>query len=617
MASKVTMLLNRRPQSRHRQNEIHGPSEEEDGANKAKKGEKTKRRSSCSFARLRRRATAWLGIKRRRKLILTIILLSPIILRWILRPLEIKYFGDHDMEGGELGAKMDRRNRRFHRRRIEKRRRARLEELGLVLPPLDEARNEKYLTITSDILTRRAERKLILSKMERGVKKRVLQCESSSASFQDNNATTIPRHIIQPNYGPWFRPRNDKRMSVLPFEEHDMQSLIQETFPTLSPLYDRCGADGRVLVWSLCALYEYGGYVFGKSVGLVGELVDGTQKLQSACDNVGVFHFFQPSNTGGSSLDFLMLAASPRHPLLQCTIDRLGNLQDATNGNLFLESLYSSHNWNASTARRVVQNNEPVTNTWEVISSECSMHQPTTCCDDVGLSSSEQFGVKQGDGRKRKSRVYVKIRPTSSERHQGYTLSRTQVSITERPDTIPPALSRKYSVRDAMKKSHCDAGWRCNRCLHNPVYGTYESCRTVCDECFVKFICNNKSDTTRRTVAFDVIVRRYGNVMPGELQIPRVVHQTWFESLAIDRYPQLTRVQSSWKNAGFQYRFYTDVDARDYIATNFPSRFLNAYDALVPGAFKVRGFNRWIRLYSSFFLCHYRLVISHCCFAVG
>jgi mannosyltransferase OCH1-like enzyme len=84
-----------------------------------------------------------------------------------------------------------------------------------------------------------------------------------------------------------------------------------------------------------------------------------------------------------------------------------------------------------------------------------------------------------------------------------------------------------------------------------------------------------------------VMVRGAGNLRWGERRIPRVIHQTWPEEISVDRYPQLSRVQSSWKNAGWEYRFYTDNDARDYIAKNFPSRFLDAYDSLVPGAFKV------------------------------
>ena len=112
--------------------------------------------------------------------------------------------------------------------------------------------------------------------------------------------------------------------------------------------------------------------------------------------------------------------------------------------------------------------------------------------------------------------------------------------------------------------------------------------RSVCEVCFIDLICSKQNSPPRRKITVDVIVRQHKNRLPGEQRILRVVHQTWFEDLNVDRYPQLARVQSSWKNSGYEHRFYTDEDARAYIAKYFPSRFLQAYESLVPGAFKVR-----------------------------
>ena len=100
-------------------------------------------------------------------------------------------------------------------------------------------------------------------------------------------------------------------------------------------------------------------------------------------------------------------------------------------------------------------------------------------------------------------------------------------------------------------------------------------------------MCGESSEPREREIVFNVQVRRRGTLLAGEQRIPRVVHQTWLEDLSVERYPQLTRVQSSWKNAGWEYRFYTDIEARAYIDKHFPSRFTDAYDSLIPGAFKV------------------------------
>ena len=71
-------------------------------------------------------------------------------------------------------------------------------------------------------------------------------------------------------------------------------------------------------------------------------------------------------------------------------------------------------------------------------------------------------------------------------------------------------------------------------------------------------------------------------------RIPRIIHQTWHSPVDSDRYPQLKRLQNSWLNSGWEYRFYTDDDARTYIAENYPERFLRAFDDVIPGAYKVR-----------------------------
>ena len=77
---------------------------------------------------------------------------------------------------------------------------------------------------------------------------------------------------------------------------------------------------------------------------------------------------------------------------------------------------------------------------------------------------------------------------------------------------------------------------------------------------------------------------------PELMQIPRIIHQTWFEDINLDRYPQLARLQNSWKQSGWEYRLYTDESARRYIFDNFSPVFADAFDVLKPGAFRADFF---------------------------
>jgi hypothetical protein len=593
--SKAAMLLNRRARTRR-------TIEEQNGA-KVENSKNTKRKTKRRFpARLHTGAAAGLTREKLCKLLALIAVISFLDLRWIVRPLEIKYFGNKDIEGGEFGAVMDRRNRRFHRRRVEERRRDRLKGLGIVLPSLDESRNENYLTVTSEILTRRAERKRKLKDADRSIKKRLVHCQSSSDSLGYSNATAIPHQIIQIHYGPWFRPQTDNQMTVISFDEHDMSGLVREQFSRLIPLYEQLSIEGRILVWSLCALYRYGGYIFGKSVTRLEELISESDKIspQNTCQDFAAFKFTRQSL--GNQLDFLMLAASPKHPILKCALDRLQTVNGTIDGALFLKSLYCPQEWVSSEAHRVVHNYSQAAvspSSWESLHKDYPMnYESMFCCNDH-----DEPGYKNEE--KRRASLFVKVVPSdssssrvesSNESQQHFTSSRTKVSIREPSDILPITQHAKVSVREVMRKSHCDASWRCNRCLHNPVYGTYESCDSICDSCFIDLICIPSNDPPKNTVTFKVVVREPKSLLAGESRIPRVIHQTWFEDLSVERYPQLARVQSSWKNAGYAYRFYTDSDAREFIATNFPTRFLEAYDALVPGAFKADLFRSLVLL---------------------
>ena len=68
--------------------------------------------------------------------------------------------------------------------------------------------------------------------------------------------------------------------------------------------------------------------------------------------------------------------------------------------------------------------------------------------------------------------------------------------------------------------------------------------------------------------------------------VPRIVHQTWFEDVTKEKYPNMSRLIESWKRSGWEYRFYSDEAAAEYLSLHFPPEVREAYDSIIPGAFK-------------------------------
>jgi hypothetical protein len=65
-----------------------------------------------------------------------------------------------------------------------------------------------------------------------------------------------------------------------------------------------------------------------------------------------------------------------------------------------------------------------------------------------------------------------------------------------------------------------------------------------------------------------------------------MVHQTWFEEINVQKYPNTGRLVESFRQSGWEYRFYTDDMMATFLTTHFPPEVRQAYDDLIPGAFK-------------------------------
>lgn len=136
---------------------------------------------------------------------------------------------------------------------------------------------------------------------------------------------------------------------------------------------------------------------------------------------------------------------------------------------------------------------------------------------------------------------------------------------------------------DAIWEKKCnDLLPQCSRCLRHGG-GTCESCRIVCP-CHCDHICKTTVPENPVTKIVRYKLPQYRRD-PHRL-IPRIVHQTWHEQVEGEAYPNFSRLANSWDQKGWEYKFYDGNDARDFLRMHFPIEVVEAYDVLIPGAFK-------------------------------
>ena len=124
---------------------------------------------------------------------------------------------------------------------------------------------------------------------------------------------------------------------------------------------------------------------------------------------------------------------------------------------------------------------------------------------------------------------------------------------------------------------------KCGLCLKNKSGATCENCLEACP-CYCKSLCNTPVEEKFVSKKITVAPPAYRKD-PTRL-VPRIIHQTWFEEVTKEKYPNMSRLIESWKRSGFEYRFYSDEAASEYLSLHFPPEVREAYDCILPGAFK-------------------------------
>lgn len=134
----------------------------------------------------------------------------------------------------------------------------------------------------------------------------------------------------------------------------------------------------------------------------------------------------------------------------------------------------------------------------------------------------------------------------------------------------------------------------CSKCLRNKNGANCNSCRSVC-KCFCEKLCTEVPPEFD-SVTYYITPPAYAR--DSRRLIPRIVHQTWFEALQEDRakYPNMSRLTESFRKSGWEYKFWSDADSVAFLDAHFPSAVLEAYNALIPGAFKADLFRYCVLL---------------------
>jgi Glycosyltransferase sugar-binding region containing DXD motif len=173
-------------------------------------------------------------------------------------------------------------------------------------------------------------------------------------------------------------------------------------------------------------------------------------------------------------------------------------------------------------------------------------------------------------------------------------------TVREFKTNAPPAtIHETPNYFDILLRNNClPHDKECFKCLklgykEGDEGGDCRVCEDKCP-CYCKALCQVRPPPKRLVAEWEVTLPRY-RAEPSRL-IPRVIHQTWFESVTKEAYPNMSRLIESFRQSGWEYEFYDDDRAAQFLSAHFPPQVREAYDAIIPGAFKADLFRYCVLL---------------------
>ncbi|CAB9500272.1 glycosyltransferase [Seminavis robusta] len=190
---------------------------------------------------------------------------------------------------------------------------------------------------------------------------------------------------------------------------------------------------------------------------------------------------------------------------------------------------------------------------------------------------------------------------TAEKQHFPSNSDSTWSTITSVPNKVAvvPSKLETPNFFDILLQNNClPTSQECRSCLKKATSsaGCDDQCAEDCP-CYCKVLCHIRPPPKHVQAVWYVSPPLYQQQtsQPQRL-IPRIIHQTWYEPLDQEKYPNMSRLMSSWKHSGWQHNFYDDATAAKFLEKHFPSQVLEAYNAIQPGAFKADLFRYCVLL---------------------
>ena len=150
---------------------------------------------------------------------------------------------------------------------------------------------------------------------------------------------------------------------------------------------------------------------------------------------------------------------------------------------------------------------------------------------------------------------------------------------------------------EMLLDNDCLPSYSCHKCLSKQNGGDLKSQCSACSApcaCYCEALC--KIRPHRMKLVKELHVQIPTRKRDSSSLIPKIIHQTYFEPVTKEKYPNFSRLVESWKQSSWDYNFYNDEDARTFLSSHFPPEVREAYDALIPGAYKADLFRYCILL---------------------